>query len=394
MSEAESRPADGVGQAPEGIRLTLGALTIDVSGDDPTDLGWLAEFLGPAFAARPRNSLPAGTDEAQHVLHFERAPAEHARLRRALASVPLQEIEAFTLDGSFSCHRGWDDPDGRRWIHDKQHDAFYGVDPEARSIRVVAPADSTLPRLGLMRVVRELATTALLRSARLPVHGAAFIHEDAAILVCGPRRSGKTSLLIHALRCGAAFIANDRLFLDTAGPVVARAMPTIVVLRDGSLAFFEELKQALEEARFDRSRTIAECAPGIQRSDPHSRSGRRRRGISPAQLCQLLGTSMRPSARVGMLLFPRIDPDADGVVLQPLAAGPAREIMGRSLLKPSHPTRSSQFFSPRQARGEIPAEVESRQCRELVERVPVYDCRLGPNAFQTDLGPVLRQHAD
>ena len=65
--------------------------------------------------------------------------------------------------------------------------------------------------------------------------------------------------------------------------------------------------------------------------------------------------------------------------------------MGRSLLKASHPTRFSQVFAPGLAGEEIPAEVESRQCRILVEKVPVYDCRLGPNAFQTDLGPTLRQ---
>ncbi len=387
----EPRSADSAGRAPAEIRLTLGALAIDVNADDPAALVWLAEFLGPAFAARPRRSLPAGSDEAQHLVQFEMAPSEHARLGRALASAPLEGLEAFTWDGSFSRHRGWDDPDGRRWIHDEKHDVFIGVDPAARSIRVVAPGEGTFSRVALMRVVRELATTALLRSAKLPVHGAAFIHEDTAVLVCGPKRSGKTSLLIHALHCGAAFISNDRLFVDTEAPVVAQAMPTIVMLRDGSLAFFEELKKAVEEARFDRGRTIAECAPGIERPDPQSRPGFGRPGISPAQLCRLMGTSMRASAPVGMLLFPRIDPDADGVVLEPLAAGPAREIMGRSLLKPSHPTRFSQFFAPGLAGEEIPAEVESRQCQNLVERVPAYDCRLGPNAFQGDLGPALRQ---
>ncbi len=388
---AELRSADGARRVRAGIRLTLGALAIDVNADDPTALVWLAEFLGPAFTARPRSSLPADADEPQHVVQFEIAPAEHARLRRALAGAPLEGLEAFTWDGSFSRHRGWDDPDGRRWIHDEKHDIFYGVGPAACSIRVVAPGEGTLPRVALMRVVRELATTALLRSARLPVHGAAFIHEDAAVLVCGPKRSGKTSLLIHALRCGATFISNDRLFVDTEAPVTAQAMPTIVTLRGGSLAFFEELKKALEEARFDRARTIAECAPGIERPDPYTRPGFDRPGISPAQLCQLVGTSMRPTAPVGMLLFPRIDPNADGIVLEPLDAGPAREIMDRSLLKPSHPTRFSQVFAPGLAGEVIPAEVESRQCRILVEQLPVYDCRLGPNAFQTDLGATLRQ---
>jgi len=390
----EPRPEINTGPAPAEIRLALGTLAIDVSGDDPTALSWLVEFLEPAFAAQPRSLRADGTSHAQHVVHFETSPSEHALLRRSLASASRGKLDTFTMDGRFSRHRGWAAPGGRRWIHDKKHDTFYGVDSAALSIRAVASAKGGFPRLALMRVVRELATTALLRSARLPVHAAAFVHEGTTVLVCGPKRSGKSSLLIHALRCGAAFISNDRLFVDTEGPVVAHAMPTIVMLRDGSLAFFEEFNKALEEVRYDRGRTIAECAAGIERPDPHSRPGRSRLGISPAQLCELIGAPMSPSGRVGMMLFPRIDPDANGVVLEPLNAGPALESMSQSLLKGSDPTRSSPFFSPGAVGHEIPAEVESRQCRELVERVPVYDCRLGPNAFQMDLSSIMRQRVD
>jgi hypothetical protein len=373
------------------MRLRIDATGIDVGGDDPGTLVWLAEFFEPAFASSPLESLGADLAVAHAGVRFEQSPAEHARLSRTRVGEPPVEFESFTLDGSFERHTGWHGRKRWRWAHDERHDAFYGVDPDAHAIRIVARADRPFPRLALMRVVRELATTALLRSGRLPVHGAAFLHGDSAVLVCGPKRSGKTTLLIHALRCGAPFLSNDRIFVDAEGSLAAQPMPTIVMLRDGSLAFFEELKKDLEESGFDRGRTIAECISQTPPSPSLPRPGRQKRGISPVQLCRLLGAPMRGNARVGLLLFPRVDPTADGIVLERMAAGQARETMSRSLLKPSDPTRPAPLFSPQDACEAISAEVESRQCEALVERVPVYDCRLGPNAYRVDLARALER---
>ena len=383
-------PRDDSDRVSAGLRVTVDALAIDIIGDDPTALVWLAEFLGPAFVSQPLDSPPAGAVAAQHSVQFEVAPAEHAGLHQALAGAPLEGVKVFTFDGSFSRHRGWDADDKRRWIHDTKEDTFYGIDPSGRSIRLVATGAGGFPRVSLMRVVRELATTALLHSGKLPVHGAAFVHDEISVLVCGPRRSGKTTLLLHALRCGAPFISNDRLFVTTESPIVAQAVPTIVMLRDGSLAFFEEMQRTMDEARFDRAYTVAECAMRIKRASPHRRPGSRR-GISPAQLCELAGGSMFPSARVGTLLFPRIDPETDGIVLEPLAAESAATLMNRSLLKASHPTSYSAFFAPGLIGERVAVEVELHRCRRLAEQVPAYVCSLGPNAFQTNIGTALHQ---
>jgi hypothetical protein len=372
------RHGDGAGLAPAATRYCIGGTAIDVASDIPAALHWLAEFLEPAFTA---SAAPSGAVEARHTVYFE--TSGHDRLQRSLVAAPLSELEAFTFDGSFSRHRGWDDPDGTRWIHDKRFDTFLGVDLSGGSVRVVAKGDGCFARLALMRAVRELATSAQLAAGKLPVHGAAFVHEGVGVLACGPKRSGKTSLLLHALRCGASFVSNDRLFVDCEATATAEAMPTIVMLREGTLAFFDDLAGVLRDSRFDRARTLAECEAAAV-PDPEERSVQRR-GISPAQLCHSTGAAMRASTPVGVLLFPRIDPAADGLVLEPMSDEAARETLGRSLLKPSHPTRCSPLFSPGRVGGETPAEVESRRCDALLARVPAYDCRMGPDAFWNDL---------
>ena len=367
------------------VRLAHGAIRIDVGSAERAVLEWLVEFLGPAFEERSADA--AAPD---HLVRFDAAPVEHAELHALLASAPAGEIEGFTLDGEFTRHRAFVDRHGLAWAHDDSHDVFFCVEPGGRTVRVVAPRPDGGPRVALMRVVRELATVALLRSGRLPVHGAAFALDGGAVLLCGPKRSGKSSLLVHALRGGGEFLSNDRVFVDVGAAPAARGMPTIVMLRDGTLDRFAGLTEAFERARFDRSRAIAECAPGVDRPEPKAGAGFDRPGVSPAQFCRLLGAPMRAEAPVALLLFPRIDASADGLVLERLDSVAALRAMEKSLLVPSHPVRLSPLFAPGSAAEPIAAAAVER-CRRLVEQVPAYACRLGRDAYRGDLADALRE---
>jgi hypothetical protein len=365
------------------LRLRFDSLVIEVASEDRAAIAWLEEFLAPAFQVIRRDRKAP-----DHEVVFRISPAEHADLHCRLESASLKGLEGFTLDGSFTRHRGWRSK-GRTWVHAEDHDTFFGVAPRARSVVVVAGSDGGGPRVALMRVVRELATVAMQRLGRLPVHGAAFRHDGRAVLVCGPKRSGKTSLLVHALKCGGAFLSNDRVFVGVDAPPRALPMPTIVMLREGTLDRFGDLRDAYDRARFDRGRTLAECAPGVARPDPRAGKGFDRPGVSPAQLCRLLGAPMRGAAPVGMLLFPRIDRRATGIALTRLSADAARRALARSLLKPSHPTRLSEVFAPGGRRRVVSPAAEAERVRRLVGAVPAYACRLGPDAFEVDLRAVL-----
>lgn len=356
--------------------------------DDKATLAWLAEFLKPSFSAHELNVLPHDALAATHTVHLDSTNSTHERLSLAAASREKNEWETFTMDGTFSRHPGWKESSGGRWAYDRKRNAFYGRDLEGHRIKVVAPSQPR-PQMALMRVVRELVTTSLLRETYLPVHGAAFIHKGSAVVACGPKRSGKTSLLLHALRSGAGFMSNDRVFVDTKGTLTAYGMPTIVSLREGSLSLFPDISQAIAEANFRQARTIAECEGGHADGQSGVDPSPRRRSLSGAQLCQVSGAEMVPCAPLDKILFPRVDPEAQGINLRRLPAEEATKRMLLSLLKPSHPLRSSEFFSPGAGRVEVSVEEEARRCRTLTEGVASYDCRLGPDAFEADLNNAM-----
>jgi hypothetical protein len=228
-----------------------------------------------------------------------------------------------------------------------------------------------------MRVVRELAASAMVQAGCLPVHGAAIVVDDEVVLICGPKRAGKTTLLVHALQCGAAFAANDRVFVDGLDPPTARGMPTIVRLRSGTVERFEGLRSRFETARYDWTRTLRSC-------DGHTASGGRR-GISGAQLCRLADVRMERGGRVRALLFPRIDASIRGLVVERRSPEESLDDMRGSLLKPSNPTRTSHVLAPRGESVTLSVERESELCRRLIEQVPAYTCRLGPDAYEHDL---------
>ncbi|HXK25503.1 MAG TPA: hypothetical protein VMS55_22730 [Myxococcota bacterium] len=376
-----------VGDAPARLRLRHGPVAIDVLSHDASSLVWLAEFLGPSFAQR-------ASGRPDHRVFFGVAPTLYAELAGRLREARGRPLDGFGFDGRFSRHTSLRDASGRTWVRDPYSAVLHGVDAPAREVLVAARREGDRPRVALMRAVRELAVSALLRAGRLPVHGAAFADRGGAVLICGPKRSGKTSLLVHALACGGAFLSNDRVFVDVTRAATATPMPTIVMLRNGTLSHFPRLLVDFERAHYDRARTLRECGPGVARPEPRARRGFDRPGISPAQLCALLGAPVRASAPVRAIVFPRIDPRTRGLELRALPTPAARSRLGRSLMKPSHPTRLSALFSPGRRRETLPARVEREACGRLAGRVPAFECRLGADAYRGDLLAELRTLLD
>ena len=69
-------------------------------------------------------------------------------------------------------------------------------------------------RVALMRVVREYAMLYATQAGWLILHAAAVCVGGDAFVIAGPKRAGKTTLLLHALRNEqGAYVSNDRVAL-------------------------------------------------------------------------------------------------------------------------------------------------------------------------------------
>jgi hypothetical protein len=342
---------------PHEIELGYRGRRLVVACSHPGPTAWLAEFLLPSL--RP--------DPSARVLNRITLRIDPDRYARLLAGKPAEasRIDCFTLDGQMEAHPWWDDPSYGPLIHHERGQAIMRLDALGDEVEMIASADQGRTRVALMRVVRELATLAARESGDLFLHASAAAAGGRAVIFAGPKCSGKTSMLLNALSRRAAFVSNDRVFLDAEGTV--RGMPTIVALRSRPLP-----------AGYRHTSTLEECR--IAGAEPKS-GGTGIGSLSALQLCRWIGCEAMPSATLTAIVFPRVDANVRSFALAPLRGKAAIDRWVEGLF-----TGKAQEACPRAfvgfAHGALPDhEAAAARCAELAGRIDCLELRIGPSAF-------------
>jgi Ser/Thr protein kinase RdoA (MazF antagonist) len=361
-----SGPSERAGSAPaRGYRYP--GLTIRVESPEPAHLAWLDEFLTPAFAradgAAWDRRVTLDADRARHAETLARGPCPSG-------ARPV----CFVLDGRAVAHPEWQAGGPERIVFDQSYRAFYCVRPGGGDVRVLTDGGVARSRVALMRVVREVAMGASVEGGALLLHAAAFAAGERGIVLAGPKGCGKTTLLLHALAAGKTrFVSNDRVVVrvDDDGDALARGLPTMVAVQPGTLAMFPDV--AARVRPFRHHLTIAEAAAAALPARPA-----RAASLTPAQLCDALGVSAQAEARLWRIVFPCVDPDGNGIRLEPLDRAGATRRLTAALFGAGAPGRVSEVFSPRGGHGVIGPAALHGICEELAARVPCFVARVGP----------------
>ncbi|HSQ00098.1 MAG TPA: hypothetical protein VL049_22975 [Candidatus Dormibacteraeota bacterium] len=357
------------------IQLAYRGLCTRVQSPEAAELAWLEEFLAPAFVRDDR--APSDC----HVVVGDDAD-RLAALRAGAGHNPSQAV-CLVLDGGPVRLPTWEDGDRRVVLHDEARLA-YVIAADRRHIEVVSAPANDARRTALMKLVRELAMSAAWSPRSLVLHAAAFVVGRQAILIAGPKRAGKSSLLLHALgAAGARLLANDRVVLAL-GPrrAIAHGMPTIVNLRPDTVAArFADAAARRAAYRHRFHLTLAET----EQRKPVADLTPRPLTCSPAQLGRLLGVDLVGSAAAAVLLLPRVDAAANGIALRRLDDDEAARRLPDALFAATHtPLEISDVFAlPEHSQAPSDAELQ-RLWRDCVARLRVFDCRLGPDAYATD----------
>jgi hypothetical protein len=342
------------------LRLAYGSLVIGARCADPAPLAWLREFLGGAF------DVPSPSAPPDHTLALElgRAPPSDAP--------PADEIECFSLDGSFLKLPGRRAPDGSLRIRDDAESILYEI--RGRDVTILAAADGPAVRLALLRVAREIATAHALAQGHVHLHAAAISVSKGVLAIAGPRGSGKTTLLLHALLAGGArYVTNDRLFVDlSVGPPLARGMPTIVSLREETIARFPAFLRRLQATAYARDRTLAEAEARRTRDW--------RPNLTPAQLVRLARAGEAGTGLLRAAVFPAVAQGIERFEVCRLGADDAASRLRQGIFLATLPERPAAAFAAGIRPRDGP-EID-RLCRQLAARIPCLDVRVGPLAYE------------
>ncbi len=355
--------------------LRYADLAIGVACPEPSYLVWLEEFLAPAFEPTAAEGcdrwVVLDLDASRHAATLARGPSPDA--------VP---VPCFVLDGGTVCHPEWNGsgPD-ERILFDAHYQAFYCVERRSGHVRILATPRPNLTRIALMRVVRELAMAASLARGGLLLHGAAFAIGGRGVVLAGPRRAGKSTLLLHALQAaGALFISNDRVLArQDQGHVVLRGMPTIVNLRPGTLAMFPAVSSRIRARGYHPARTLAQASrPGARPRVPRPDGAVT---LTPLQFCEAAQVGALPQAEAWRLVFPRVRESGVGIELDPLDPGTAARRLRAALFAAERPGQVAEAFAGPDGAADVGEAALQRRVLDLAARVPCYDAALGVEAY-------------
>jgi hypothetical protein len=358
----------------ERIRVQYCGLSVRVGADDPAHLAWLAEFLSPHFEI--------GRDgPADCLVELSVDPSRYDSMRRRGPVDGDDRRDCFALDSTIITLPVWNSPDPGTTVFDEQFGAFYTAAFDgSRSITLLAGRPGFAMRIPLMRIVRELAMNHATRRGGVFLHASAFVKDGRGAIVAGPKASGKTTLLLHAIqRGGAGCVANDRVLVSFASqPPQLQGMPSIVTIREGTLGWFPGVRQRLVESRYGSRLTLAEArSPDMPPAKPWMDG---RFGVSPAQFQQLAGATPVASARATAILFPRITGTAGAITVTEMPRAAALERLRASLLGATTWKKSQELFEPKDHR--VPAEEALMgRCERLLSEVRTFQCDLGLDTY-------------
>jgi hypothetical protein len=348
------------------LGLSLAGLTIRVETSDPSDLEWLEENLTPSFcvavAEPPLRIVTKIVDPVRHRALLERGPAS-----------PVQQVTCFGFDGHGGACTRWSATPTT--LYDDELCVFYKLNEAGSRVEVIAPSSRPSTRIALLRLVREFATHHLASQGAVQIHAAALEHNGRGMLIVGPKRAGKTSLLIHSLReAGSLFIANDRAVVSGDSQVGWRlgGMPTVISIRPGTVKLLHR-PGFLAASRWSARMTLAESLRTP--ADGQPASAPRQLSISPRQFCHAVDAGRVESAPLRAIVFPRIDTGREGLHFSRLSAAGMGERLRPHLLHPADTVFRSDLAGARStaASAEVLAGLQAV--------LPAFECVLGQQAF-------------
>lgn len=363
--------------------FTYRELAIRVDCRDAPHLIWLEEFLTPSFGV-----TAAPTADCTVTLELDDGAYDEAlRWGPHLSQSP---VACFIFDRQTIRLPVWAAPPATRAVFDDALEVFYFTAAGGREVRILSSARNWHARLALLRAVRELAMRAAWTDHSLVLHAAAVALDGGdGLLIAGPKNTGKTSLMLYCLKAaGARFVSNDRVVVDvdTSHPV-AHGLPTVVSIRPQTVTLFKQLHESLLHHPYDDRSTLREVALGRQPTyGPHNGHPA---SLTPAQLCAFLNVEMVGQTLPRALLFPRVSSTRDGIHVEPLAKDAAAVRLADALFATGSPERTSTFFRWPAAPSVPAAATIERLWLRLVERIPAFDCLLGPQAYRGESGPTL-----
>lgn len=355
------------------LHLSHEDLHFRILSPSPGHLKWLEEFFLPHFHLK----APAA-EEIEVKLEID--AGRHGMLYERLGGAA--EVPSFVLDSDVVKLPAVPSSDAHLTVYDSRYRAFFRTSRDRRRSTVLIGKDSVKVRAALMRVIREYVMNHVQKKGSFFLHASCFLAGERPIIITGPKRAGKTTLLYFAcLHGNAAYLANDRVLVSSrGGRFLLRGMPAIINVRKPMTSFFPEMERQIlgEEMHF---RLTSGEKPGDVCPPPKLGMGKRY-ALTPLQFCRLAGTEQVREARAPVVVLPRITGKPGTFSLESISPARAVELLQSSIFGVRHWVTSTPLFnlSP-----EVAGPSKSsllRECGRFAAGGDFFLCEVGTDLYR------------
>lgn len=257
----------------------------------------------------------------------------------------------------------------------------YAVAVQGRDIDLFTHSGTVRADRYPIRLVREAMLRTYEDAGGVIFHAAGIDVGGAAVMVCGPRGSGKTTMTAALLRLpGAALLSNDRLIASHGDHVVAVPLP--VPTARGTIQAFPELEQLarqLATSRIDLDGMPADFGSTVKYA------------FSARQFAEAFGARLISHSAIRLVIVPRLTDTAESGHVSRLPVAEAREVIAASCFTPRDEFWVQPWLVPRRRTDEELNSQAAAAIEHLAATVPCVEVRFGVRSPIADLADILEQ---
>ena len=357
--------------------------TVRINCTDSTDLQWLLSYFNGE-----QRTLGLLVD---YTINLERSDELHQHLWSFFGDGQnKQQFPAFNFDTHTIYLPLCGLHNHAKVYFDKEFNSFYLVDDNEKSIRVIGLNGRFWVRNAVANIVLEIIAAQHLIAPYIIMHAAALMFNQKAILICGPKNSGKSSLLIHMLQEAEAVLSNDRTIVelcqnDESIHACATGIPTLIKLRRGVRSLFPDFF-----SHYPDNLRLASMNPGeMAKANPERTypSDDGRILMHPQQFSSLFGLHYAHTSNVAAIVFPQVQADENlGIHISRLEMSKGRQSLLNGRFRASTEEYKGSIFLPDNYHTSISLAAAQESQDKLIDtmltHIPLYTCLLGKKAYQ------------
>jgi hypothetical protein len=205
-------------------------------------------------------------------------------------------------------------------------DVFHLLFKGERRIVLVTSGEPEIRREQARRTLRAATKWLLLEQGWIPMHSACAAKDGRAVCVIGQKASGKTSTLLNLLaRNGCDLVAVDKFLVRDAGShVEVCGTPGRIGIRVGSAITQPRVLEWLArpaDSFFPHLGAQEVRHIAASNTPEQLRTRKEKVHLIPAELAELFGRRITPTAPLGLLLIPVFEADSEAARLVPADSG-------------------------------------------------------------------------